>query len=156
MSAPSAGHGYMRIAGEWLLCDDAVTRPVVRAQVVGASGTPVIERFLIDSGADRTVFRAALVQRLQLPVSHPPPRMALVGVGGVSDFVFVTTAMELPRDDGGLVRVRGEFTAFADPLATDLSILGRDVLDNFDVILSRRRDEVLFLAANHQYHVAQG
>jgi hypothetical protein len=34
-------------------------------------------------------------------------------------------------------------------------ILGRDVLDNFDVILSRRRNEVLLLAPNHHYEVAR-
>jgi hypothetical protein len=28
------------------------------------------------------------------------------------------------------------------------------VLDNFDVILSRRRDEVLLLAGNHRYQVS--
>lgn len=146
----------MRIVGEWLLCDDAVTRPVVRAQVVGPSGTTSTERFLIDSGADRTVFRAALVQRLQLPISPSPPGLMLVGVGGTSDFVLVTTAVEFSRDDGGLARVRGEFTAFTDPLATDLSVLGRDVMDNFDVILSRRHNEILLLAANHQYQVVLG
>jgi hypothetical protein len=27
------------------------------------------------------------------------------------------------------------------------------VLDNFDLILSRRRNEVLLLAPNHEYHV---
>jgi len=102
------------------------------------------------------VFRAALVRRLQLPVRPSPPGLALVGVGGASDFVLVTTAVEFSRDDGGLARVRGEFTAFTDPLVTDLSVLGRDVLDNFDVILSRRRNEILLLAANHQDHVTLG
>ena len=34
-----------------------------------------------------------------------------------------------------------------------MSVLGRDVLNNFDVILSWRRKEVLLLAPNHQYHV---
>ena len=51
--------------------------------------------------------------------------------------------------------MRGEFAAFTDPAATDLSILGRDILNHFDVILSRRRNEVLLLAANHQFRVEQ-
>jgi hypothetical protein len=34
-----------------------------------------------------------------------------------------------------------------------MSILGRDVLDHFDLIESRRRNEVLLLAQNHQYRV---
>jgi hypothetical protein len=40
-----------------------------------------------------------------------------------------------------------------EPESTDRSILGRDVLDNFDLILSRRREEVLLLALNHRYQV---
>jgi hypothetical protein len=145
----------MRIAGEWLLCDDAVSRPIVRAQVVGADGSSRSDRFLVDSGADRTVFRAALVQRLRLPISPAPPGLALVGIGGASAFVSVAAVVEFRRDDGGLARVRGEFAALTDPAATDLSVLGRDVLDNFDLILSRRRNEILLLAPNHQYHVVQ-
>lgn len=37
--------------------------------------------------------------------------------------------------------------------AIDLSILGRDVLNNFDVIISRPRNEVLLLAPRHTYQV---
>ena len=68
---------------------------------------------------------------------------------------MVKTVVELTRDDGGEVHMRGEFAAFTDSSATDLSILGRDILNHFDVILSRRRNEVLLLASNHQYHVEQ-
>jgi hypothetical protein len=68
---------------------------------------------------------------------------------------MLAATIELIRDDGRPVMVRGEFAAFADPLTSDLSILGRDVLDNFDVIISRRRDEVLLLAPNHQYQVTR-
>jgi len=35
----------------------------------------------------------------------------------------------------------------------DLSILGRDVLNHFDVILSRRNNDLLLLAPNHHYRV---
>jgi hypothetical protein len=34
-----------------------------------------------------------------------------------------------------------------------MSILGRDVLDHFDRIVSRRQNEVLLLATNHKYRV---
>jgi hypothetical protein len=66
---------------------------------------------------------------------------------------MVSAVLELTRDDGGTIRVRGELAAFTDPTTTDLSILGRDVLDNFDVITSRRRNAVLLLAGNHRYEV---
>ncbi len=145
----------MQVTGEWLLCDDAVTRPIVRARVVGADGRSARERFLVDSGADRTVFSEALLKGLLLPAIPPSAGFALLGIGGAAAFVSVGAVLEFRRDDGGVARVRGEFAAFTDPEATDLSVLGRDVLDNFDVILSRRRDEVVMLAPNHQYHVVQ-
>jgi hypothetical protein len=61
--------------------------------------------------------------------------------------------LEFKRDDGGTAVVRGEFAAFTDPAATDLSILGRDVSNNFDLILSWPRNEILMLAAPHCYRV---
>jgi hypothetical protein len=36
---PSEGLEYMRILGEWLVGEDGITRPVVRAEVQGAGGT---------------------------------------------------------------------------------------------------------------------
>jgi hypothetical protein len=68
-------------------------------------------------------------------------------------FVLVNTVVEFTKEDGGPVRVRGEYAAFTDPAATDLSILGRDVLDLFDIIVSKRRQEVLLVAGNHRYRV---
>ncbi len=67
--------------------------------------------------------------------------------------MLVDTVLELGSQDGAPARVRGRFAAFTDSTATDLSILGRDVLNHFDVILSRRNNEVLLLAPNHQYRV---
>jgi hypothetical protein len=143
----------MLIAGEWLLCADGARRPTVRAQVLAADGKKHSEYFLIDSGADRTVFSASLAARLQWPPQSPPAGTGLVGVGGSTGFVLVTTRVEFTRDDGGPAGVQGQFAAFTDPGATDLSVLGRDVLDLFDVLLSRRRDQVLLLAPNHSYQV---
>jgi hypothetical protein len=143
----------MLIRGEWFLRDDMVARPVVRARVDAANGGLFAARFLVDSGADRTVFSNALLTALDLPVNPPPPGYGLVGVGGTGAFVLVATILTFRHDAGGVARFHPEYAAFTDPLATDMSILGRDVLDHFDVILSRRRDEVLLLAPNHQYRV---
>jgi hypothetical protein len=146
----------MLVSGEWQRCDDGVIRPFVRANVVEVGGNPVPEDFLIDSGADRTVFSAALLARLRFPAKTPQPSFTLGGIGGISNFVLVTTIVEFSRDDGGTIRVHGEFAGFTDPATTDLSILGRDVLDNFDLIISRRRSEILLLASRHQYRVERG
>ena len=145
----------MIIVGEWLLCTDGVTRPTVRGSVQKASGGLHDVVFLIDSGADRSVFTASVLQRLNLAALPQPPDYYLEGVGGSSPFILVRTVIELTRDDGGPARIRGEYAGFVGPEAEDFSILGRDVLDNFDVIQSRRRKQILLLAGNHQYQVAQ-
>lgn len=146
----------MLIVGKWQLFDDGIMRPIVRAQVMGGDGSPRGDDFLIDSGADRTVFSATLLERLRLAAKSVQPDFTLSGIGGTSEFVLVTTVIELIRDGGGSVRIRGEFAGFTDPTATDLSVLGRDVLDNFDLVISRRRNEVLLLAPRHQYRIEQG
>lgn len=143
----------MRIAGEWRECDDGVSRPAVIAQIVDTNGQGLVEYFLLDGGADRTVFRVEFLQALGLP-SDRPTSAALMGVGGVASFVLVSAVMEFTADDGKSAVVRGQFAAFADVRKTDLSILGRDVLDNFDLIVSRQRNEILLLALTHRYDVS--
>jgi predicted aspartyl protease len=144
----------MEIAGEWWLCDDGFTRPVVHIMVHGLDQIYKENHFLIDTGADRTVFNAELLEKLKLSSTEPPAQETLVGVGGSNRFVLVRTVLELTTIDGGSARVRGEFAEFTDPSAIDLSVIGRDILDLFDVILSRRRNEVRLLGTNHTYRVS--
>jgi hypothetical protein len=120
----------MRIEGEWLLCDDAVVRPTVTVHVQIQDGRRESDRFLVDSGTDRTVVSADLLHRLHVSGRSHALGVGLFGIGGAA--------------------------AFTDPESTNRSIPGQDVLDNFDPILSWRRDEVLLLAPNHQYHVVDG
>src|SRR5262249_17697555 len=115
----------MQIVGEWLLCDDLFRRPCVRGRVGGASRIYSGEGFLIDTGADRTVFCAGLLARLGALTVTPSDEISLQGVGGSSAFVLLNAVLELTRDDGAPAHLRGEFAAFTDPTATDLSILGR-------------------------------
>src|SRR5258708_1387333 len=124
----------MIITGMWLACDDGITRPVIRAKVLGHDGQPFSESFLIDSCADRTVLSAALLRQLEGSSDQPNSGFTLQGVGGASESVVVRSVLEFARPDGNPVRVRGEYAAFTNPEATDFSILGRDVLDIFDVI----------------------
>src|SRR5688572_15020180 len=46
----------MRIDGVWHLCDDGIVRPVIRGEILACDGSWVKAPFLVDSGADRTVF----------------------------------------------------------------------------------------------------
>jgi hypothetical protein len=56
----------MRINGEWYLCDDSVVRPVIRGEVLAGDGSWARVPFLVDTGADRTVFSAAILALLRL------------------------------------------------------------------------------------------
>jgi hypothetical protein len=145
----------MRVVGEWFRCDDGSVVPSVIAYVLAADGSLRAERFLVDSGADRTVFSVALAADLKLPANPRPDAGRLVGIGGTSESVLVTSLIQFVRDDGQTVRVHGEYEAFTARQVVDLSILGRDVLNNFDLIVSRPRDEVLLLHGRHQYRVIE-
>lgn len=143
----------MVIVGQWLVANDGITRPMVVVRVPGTDGILTEALFLVDTGADRTALSADLLKKLQLQGNHAAAGVTLQGIGGSSPYIVVTTVLEFRREDGGVARFRGDFAAFTDPAATDLSILGRDVLDHFDVITSRRQNAVLLLAGNHRYQI---
>jgi hypothetical protein len=108
---------------------------------------------LVDSAADRSVFVPDVMDTLQ-PAGQPPSAgLTFQDVGGVTPFVEVTATLEWPQASGPPAHIRGQFAAFTDPKASDMCILGRDVLNHIDVILSRRRNDVLLLAPNHAYVV---
>jgi hypothetical protein len=145
----------MRVVGMWMPCDDGEMRPVIECLVTGPGAREVDEHFFVDSCADCTVLSADLLKKLNLSGKPPPSDLALKGISGAGNYVVVNAVVEFLRSEGGPARVRGEMAAFTDPSATDLSILGRDVLNHFDVIISRRRNEVLLLAGNHHYQVIE-
>ncbi len=143
----------MRIVGEWQVSDDGVKRPVVEVEVKAADGRSKSEKFLVNPGADRSAFSTNLLVRLGLPTLPVPAGLTLQGIGGESGFVVVETIVRIPGEVGEAATFRGQFAAFTDRSATEISILGREILNHFDVILSRRRDEVLLLAKEHTYRV---
>jgi hypothetical protein len=143
----------MRIVGDWRTCDDGIVRPVLRSVLFDVHGQPLTEWFLIDTGADQTVLSGTVYFRLAIAGRLPDSDHRLMGIGGATDFVLITTEAELTREDGQVVRIRGELAAFTDAAATDFSVLGRDVLDHFDLVMSRRTDEISLLAGNHRYRI---
>jgi hypothetical protein len=143
----------MRIAGEWFVCADGVHRPTLEGSAADVAGKDCSERFLVDTGADATVFAAGFVQRLGLPQRVHPAGVGLQGVGGPQAYVLIQTTLTFRAEDGSVARFQASFAAFTDPNAADMSVLGRDVVDHFDLIVSRRRNEVRLLATNHSYQV---
>jgi hypothetical protein len=126
---------------------------MLRIAVRGADGQFYSDDFLIDTGADRTVFSASFQQqRLRLPVVGSP-LTTLAGIGGIGSFVVVNTELRLTTVDAQSLPVSGQYAVFTQPRATDHSILGRDFLDQIDLIVSRPRNEIRLLYGTHYYQV---
>jgi hypothetical protein len=143
----------MRANGEWLLCEDGERRPSLVGAVQAADGQPVEVTFLLDGGADRTVFSARFLHRLLPLIINDPEQSHLAGVGGAVNSITVETTLEFTRDDGRSVVVRGQFGVFTAYESADLSILGRDVTNNFSVIYDYPHQIVALLALPHFYEI---
>ena len=139
----------MRIDGAWFVCDDGGLRPIIRGKVRTADGALVETPFLLDTGADRTVFSAAIL--VELGLTHLDPPNELAGVGGVADSVLVETVIQLSLDVGGKAAFRGRFATFTNPTSLDMSVLGRDITNLFAGIVDRPRDVVCLLGQRHKY-----
>ena len=70
----------MRIDGEWLLFDDDILRPVIRGEILTEAGAWQQAEFLVDTGADRTVFSAATAPKIGLQASdHARFQSSIIG-----------------------------------------------------------------------------
>ena len=139
----------MRIDGIWHPCDDGTLRPVMLAEIRNKAGAWFPIRMLLDSGADRTVLSADVLHELGFqPVSV---MQTLGGIGGEVQSVLITTQIRLLREDGTTVLFDGQFAAIPDPVALDMSVLGRDLTNLFVVIVDRPQSVVCLLGARHRY-----
>jgi predicted aspartyl protease len=143
----------MQINGEWHLGDDGIVRPMIRGEVLTSSGFWIPAPFLVDTGADRTVFSAAILADLHL--QQLTTRDRLGGVGGVVNAVVVETQIRLHRETGRAVVFRGQYAAVTEVEALDISVLGRDITSLFAVIVDRPSDVVCLLGQRHRYTIEQ-
>lgn len=143
----------MRVNGKWLPCDDGEIRPVVPGMVRLPNGQWLEVAFLLDAGADRTVFSPDLfnlLSPLQTTLSEPSH---LAGVGGRVDSIVIETAIAFVKDDGWPVSVTGTFPPFVESGSADLSVLGRDVTNNFGIIYDYPNQAVALLSPPHYYEI---
>ncbi len=143
----------MRVNGAWLPGGDGVIRPIVPSAVRLASGEWLEVSFLLDAGADRTVFSSDFLSLLQPLEITGTETILLAGVGGAADSITIETTIAFVRDDGELVTVRGTFGVFTKGESADLSILGRDVTNNFSVIYDHPGQCIALLAPPHAYEI---
>ncbi len=143
----------MRINGLWSLCDDGVTRPLIRGKLEAGDGTRIPVEFLVDIGADRTVLNAATV--MEAGLTPLEAEEAVSGLGGVTETIMVETVIYLPRETGQAVAFRGQFTAVTEAAALDINVMGRDIMDLFAVIVDRPGNVVCLLSQRHRYTIIQ-
>ncbi len=141
----------MRINGTWHTCDDGELRPVLLGAMIAADGRWLSVPFLVDTGADRTVLSSETYRRLGF-IGVDAARN-LGGVGGLAETVRVTSAVRFLCEDGGNATFRGDFSASVEPEVLDMSVLGRDIMDMFAVIVDRRSDVVALLGTGHRYRL---
>lgn len=142
----------MRIDGEWCLCDDGFVRPIIRGEVLKSDGYWETVPFLVDTGADCTVFSAAILKALR--VQPNTAHTQLGGIGGLTASVQVATQIRLTCDDGGTALFRGQYAAFTQLESLDMSVLGRDILELFAVIVDRPQNIVALISQRHRYVIA--
>lgn len=142
----------MLIEGLWRICDEGGIRPVVEGAALTGDGTWVPVTFLVDPAADRSVFCGEILGSLGLPWLSSPTH--LEGVGGRAESVLVDTQIRMRRDAGAHVVFKGQFAAFTDPAALDMSVLGRDITNLFALIIDRPQDQVCLLGKGHRCIIA--
>ncbi|MFO0807815.1 MAG: aspartyl protease family protein [Gemmataceae bacterium] len=143
----------MIVRGKWLSCSDGVSRPVLAAEAVAANGEWVEVLFLLDTGADRTVLSAATLWQLALATSESVVQLG--GVGGESQTVAVATTVRFQTDRGTWATLKGDIPAFTDPFALELSVVGRDYLSQFAVIVDQPGDFVGLVGRGHRYRLEE-
>ena len=143
----------MRINGEWYACEDGIVRPVLRGEIFAADGSWVQALFLVDTGADCTAFSASILAALGFRPSATGERFG--GIGGIADTVAVETRIQLASEDSGMVVFRGRYVAFTQLEALDMSIIGRDILQLFAVIVDQPAGVVGMIRDRHRYTIEQ-
>ena len=63
------------------------------------------------------------------------------------------TVISFKTDDERIIAVRGQFAVFTEFESADLSVLGRDVTNNFSVIYDYGNQLVALLARPHYYEI---
>ena len=99
------------------------------------------------------MFSARFLSWLQ-PLAAPGSEQILVsGIGGSVSSITVETEIGFRKDDQRVVTVRGSFGVFLEGESADLSVLGRDVTNNFSVIYDYPNQIIALLAPPHYYEI---
>jgi len=143
----------MRIDGKRTQFEDGLYRPTITGNILNVYGGWQPAPFLVDTGADRTVFSAALLDTLGF--KQAPMAIQLGGIGGLADSVELSTQIRFPRDDDSEATFRGRFAAFTRLETLDICVLGRDILNMFALIVDRPIGAICLLGSGHTYAISR-
>ena len=76
-------------------------------------------------------------------------------MGGIADSVTVETRIRFSRETGSKVTFRGQYAAITEVEALDISVLGRDIMELFSVIVDQPGNVVCLLGQRHRYTIEQ-
>jgi hypothetical protein len=99
------------------------------------------------------VLSAEALEFLRLPFRIPTDRIA--GIGGLTDSVTIIADLRLRRDDGIWVAFKGEYAACTSYEILEMSVLGRDILNLFALIVHRTARIVTMIGQTHTYTIHQ-
>jgi predicted aspartyl protease len=125
----------------------------MQGEALSSDGSWVKLRFLVDTGADRTVFSAPVLELLQLKAIDSAERLS--GAGGVVDSVIVATEIRFSHDQSGKATFQGQYAACGQTETSDMSVLGRDILNLFALIVDRPGDTIFLVGPHHTYSIHQ-
>jgi hypothetical protein len=92
-----------------------------------------------------------LIWELGLEPGEAPEQ--LEGVGGSFRSVTVETRLRIPRSEGGYTFINATLAAATEPDTLSMSVLGRDLLNLFAVIIDKNANRVCLLYPSDRYTI---
>ena len=141
----------MRINGTWHTCDDAELRPVVLGAMIAADGRWLSVPFWWTPAQTGRYFLQRHIGAWDSSAWTPLEIWA--------ESVAWREPYALPRPfalcakTAATRRFAVTFPASVEPEVLDMSVLGRDIMDMFAVIVDRRSDVVALLGTGHRYRM---
>lgn len=125
--------------------DAGIFRPYISADVLSLANEWVTVDFLVDSGADETFLDFTFIKKFNIDTKGIDVKDDVGGVGGSGVPYFQIDSTLKLISPGGTKVFKGKINVFLDPHASEVPLLGRDVLDNFVVIFDRKNNYILLL-----------
>lgn len=141
----------MRIEGRWLVGADGVERPVIAGFLSAPGGLQVPLNLLVDTGADATILAPHVAHLLAGSLQATLISATAAGVGGSLQMYELAVDLLLPTTSGQRARIHGPLPILLEPASLELSVIGRNLLDQFTLIYSRPRGVLLLLTPPDKY-----